>query len=192
MLLLHQCVCSQKRQDIVSSLKKQNWCLILHLGIQHRWIEGQCSPTPSPGAELPVLHGPGKCRRLEKTDNRAAEVWESMWAGYPQENTRQRQKCLYWERNNCWFKVSKGKMEVKRWKGKNRVKRALKSGISMALEISLSSTRKLQNSSEYKVLNIYLTTSLGINHQYIVTEQDNYNVWWVFAVARVIKDLHKC
>lgn len=158
---------SQRRQDIASSLKNQTRYLSPHLGIQHKWIEGQCPLTLSPGAELSVLHGPGKCRRREKTDNRDAKVWESMWAGYPQEETRHRQKCLYWERNNCWLKVSKGNMEVKR--PKPWVKWALKGGISVTLEISLSSTSKQQNSSEYKVLNIYLTASLGINHQYIVT-----------------------
>lgn len=68
---------SQKRQDMVSSLTKQNRYLSSHLGIQHKWIEGQCPLTLSPGDELPVLHGPGKYRRLKETDNSVGKVWES-------------------------------------------------------------------------------------------------------------------
>lgn len=104
---------SQKRQDMVSNLTKQSRYLGPHLGIQHEWVEGLCPLTLSPGDELPVLHGPGKYRRLKETENSVAKIWESMWAASPQEKKRQT-KCLYWERNNCWLKVSKGKMEVKR------------------------------------------------------------------------------
>lgn len=73
-MLLDQYVRSQKRQDIVSSLTKQNRYLSPHAGIQHKWIEGQCPLTLSPGTKLSVLHGPGKCRTLEETDNSVAKV----------------------------------------------------------------------------------------------------------------------
>lgn len=45
-----------------------------HLGVQHEWIKGQCSLTLSPGAELPVLHGSEKHRRLKETNNTVVKV----------------------------------------------------------------------------------------------------------------------
>lgn len=64
----------ERQEDIISTLTKQQKNMSQCLGIQHRWAEGWCSLTLSPGAELPLLCGPGKYNRLEKTEKTVVKV----------------------------------------------------------------------------------------------------------------------
>lgn len=67
-------VSQKKEDDIVSSTTRQKAYLSLHLGVQHEGVEWRCPLTLSPGAELPVLHSPGKYSRLKKTEKIVVKV----------------------------------------------------------------------------------------------------------------------